>query len=335
MKVLVADDNDSDRRSLLEVIAGCGWEGTAVADGEAAWSVLAGSDPPRIVLLDWVGPRVGGPAVCRRMRQAPRPEPTYVIALTAGGGADAGPLAGGADDFVAKPVDPQELAARLRAAHRILDLRGLESVIFSFARAVDEKNPYTRGHSERVRRVALALAERLGLPAAEADRLRRGAALHDIGMIAVPDALLNSAGPLASEQYDLIKRHPERGAQMLEGVEPLRDLVPLVRWHHERLDGRGYPDGLSGSEVPALVRVLSVADVYDALSCDRSYRPGMPHDVCLGVLRKNAAGGGLDPELVEQFCAIPPHLVEPQTDIGSGSRTIPPSFAREVLAARP
>ena len=196
-------------------------------------------------------------------------------------------------------------------------------MIYSFAQAVDSKSPFTRGHSDRVRRVARAFAAHLGLPEADAELLRRGASLHDIGKIGVPDAILDKPGPLTPAEYEVIKRHPAQGARMVEGLEALRDVVPLIRWHHERADGRGYPDGLRGGDIPFLVRVLSVADVYDALTSDRPYRAGLPHAACLDVLRKDAAGGGLDPGLVEKFCEIPVEKLAPGAYKPASSHAIP------------
>ena len=135
-------------------------------------------------------------------------------------------------------------------------------------------------------------------------RLRRGALLHDIGKIAVPDTILDKPGPLTAEETATIRRHPEDGVRIVERLESVRDVLPLIRWHHERLDGTGYPDRLRGEAIPPLVRILSVADVYDALRSDRPYRGGLPHGKCLEILRQDAAGGGLDPDLVEAFCRL-------------------------------
>jgi putative two-component system response regulator len=307
MKVLIADDSHFYRHALEVTLRELGYEVTAVADGATAWEVLRADSAPRIAVLDWVMPGLDGLEVCRRLRAAPRPEPTYVFVLTSRDGkADVvRALEAGADDFVTKPFDRAELAARLRVARRIVTLQTAETVIYSFARAVDGKSPFTHGHTDRVRGYALALGARLGLSAADADLLRRGAALHDIGKIAVPDAVLNKPGPLTPDELAVIREHPVQGVRMIEPIESVRDTIPLVRWHHERVDGTGYPDGLAGDRIPFLVRVLAVADVYDALSSDRPYRAALPREVCLSILRKDAVGGGLDAELVEEFCAIP------------------------------
>jgi putative two-component system response regulator len=330
MKVLIADDNHFYRCALEATLKEWGYEVTAVADGEAAWDVLRAESAPKIAILDWMMPKLDGVEVCRRLRAMPRHEPTYLIILTSRDGkANAvKALESGADDYVTKPFDRGELAARLRVGRRIVTLQTSETVVYAFARAVDGKSPYTCGHSERVKGYALALAARLGLSSADQDVLRRGATIHDIGKIAVPDAVLNKAGPLTPEEMALIREHPLQGVKIIEPLQSVADTVPLVRWHHERMDGTGYPDRLPGEKIPYLVRVLAVADVYDALHSDRPYRAALPPDVCMAILRKDAVGGGLDPELVEEFCAIPTHEL-----LGIGSGVIPRLLERTPFSA--
>jgi putative two-component system response regulator len=173
------------------------------------------------------------------------------------------------------------------------------------ARAMEAKSRYTQGHTERVTVYALSLAERLGLPEKEREVLRCGAMLHDIGKIAIPDEILNKCGPLTAEEYEVVKEHPMAGVRIVEPLRSVRDAIPLIRWHHERLDGRGYPDGLYGAAIPLLTRLLAVADVYDALSSARPYRPAMNLEECLRTLHADADEGGLDPELVRCFTAPP------------------------------
>jgi putative two-component system response regulator len=312
MRVLIADDNRFYRAALRVALAGWGYEVTEVADGLAALAGLTAPDAPRLAILDWMMPGLDGPEVCRRLRAAPpRAEPTYIIILTSRDAkADVvAALDAGADDFVAKPFDRDELHARLRVGRRIVGLQTSETVVFSFARAVDGKSPYTKGHSDRVTRYALLLADRLGLSLADREVLRRGATLHDIGKIAVPDAILEKPGPLTPAEYEVVRQHPLRGAAMVEPLESVRDTIPIIRWHHERMDGVGYPDGLAGEQIPLLARVTAVADVYDALSSDRPYRAGLPPERCLAMLRESAAAGGLDPALVEAFVAARPGVV--------------------------
>jgi len=334
MRVLIADDNHFYRCALRATLAEWGYDVTAVGDGEAAWDALRDEHAPKLAILDWMMPKADGLEVCRRLRAIPRREPTYVIVLTSRDGKAnvVAALEAGADDYLTKPFDRDELAARLRVGRRIVGLQTSETIIYSFARAVEGKSAFTQGHSDRVTRYALALADHLALPDPDKELLRRGAALHDIGKIAVPDAILNKPGPLTPDEYATIKQHPEQGVRMVESLGSVRDVIPLIRWHHERTDGAGYPDGLTGDKIPLLVRVLSVADVYDALTSDRPYRAGLPPVVCRAALRKDAAGGGLDAALVEQFCAVPPDRL---AAIGSAAAARPAADAAPRFAPVP
>ena len=197
------------------------------------------------------------------------------------------------------------MRARLQVGLRIVGLQTSQAVVFAFARAVEAKSPYTQGHAERVTHYALSIAERLGLDARQKETLRQGGLLHDVGKICVPDVVLDKPGRLTPEELAIIQEHPVRGASIVEPLHSMREVIPLIRWHHERLDGRGYPDGLSEAEIPLLVRMLSVADVFDALSSKRPYRDAIPYEKCLKMLVENADGGGLDADLVQLFCEIP------------------------------
>lgn len=319
MQILIADDNHFYRCALRATLVGWGYQVIEAADGEEAWDILRRDNSPKLAILDWVMPKADGLEVCARLRAVPRHEPTYVIMLTSRDGKDniVTALESGADDYITKPFDQSELHARLQVGRRIVGLQTSETVMYSFARAVEGKSPYTRGHSDRVQKYALALARELGLSPADGDRLRRGAVLHDIGKIAVPDAILDKPGKLTPEEYEIIKRHPGDGARMVEPLESVRDVIPLIRWHHERLDGGGYPDGLRGDQIPRLVRVLSVADVYDALRSDRPYRAGKGHFACLDILHEEVAGGCLDPNIVEAFSAISLERLQQLNDSGT------------------
>jgi putative two-component system response regulator len=313
MKILTAEDNSFYRIALQATLAEWGYEVVAIGDGVAAYEALRQEDGPKLALLDWVMPGMEGVRVCRKIRRLQLAEPPYLIVLTAQRGGKENivtALANGADDYVVKPFDREELKARLQVGARIVGLQRGQTVIFTFARAVEAKSPYTYGHADRVMTYALALANQLDLPPKDQELLRRGAVVHDIGKIAVPDTILNKPGPLTPEEFAVVKQHPAQGAKMVESLGSVRDLIPMIRWHHERMDGRGYPDGLRGEDLAPLVRILAVADVYDALASERPYREALPHDECLQLLRKDAAGGGLDRYLVEAFCRIPPDAMK-------------------------
>jgi putative two-component system response regulator len=337
MRILIADDNHFYRRALEVMLRDWGYDVLAVPDGLTAWDVLQSDQAPKLAILDWMMPGLDGPEVCRRLRAVTRHEPTYVIVLTAKDGKENAitALESGADDYVQKPFDGDELRARLRVGRRIVGLQTSETVVYSFARAVDAKSPYTRGHSDRVTQYALALAQRLGLSQVEVDVVRRGGLMHDIGKICIPDAILNKPGPLTPDEYEVVRRHPMQGVQMVEPLESVRDTIPIIRWHHERMDGRGYPDGLEGEGIPLLARLVAVADVYDALRSDRPYRAGMPHERCLAVLKADAAGGGLDMRLVQKFCELSFDAMPGQTRplIPQPVRTDPPATVLSLPSA--
>ena len=184
----------------------------------------------------------------------------------------------------------------------------LMEMVTSLAGAIDAKDPYTKGHSTSVSRYAEALARAVNLPEAEVERIKIGALLHDVGKIGIPESVLKKPGKLDDEEWEIMKQHPTIGAEkVLAPNEALRDLIPIVKYHHERLDGKGYPEQLKGNEIPLAARIVSVADAYHALVSDRPYRKGMPIEKACAIL-KEGAGIQWDSDLVRQFISIAPSL---------------------------
>jgi putative two-component system response regulator len=308
-RVLVVDDNPSVAMLLQQLLASEGHTVETAGDGVEALETVA-RQPPDLILLDLDMPRLDGFEVCRQIKTSPVTRLIPIIIITAQTAFQSKLRAWelGADDFLTKPFQRVEVLARCRCLLRIKGLveerESAEAVVFALARAVEAKSPYTHGHSERVKDYALRLAAQVGLPPEAWDTLTKGALLHDIGKISTPDAILNKPGPLTPEEFAVVKDHTWQGARIVEPLKSLQDTVPLIRWHHERLDGRGYPDALACDKISLSVRILSVADVYDSLASDRPYRPPILHPRCMELLRINAKEGGLDPELVEQFCTL-------------------------------
>jgi putative two-component system response regulator len=308
-RILVVDDNPSVSQLLQQLLLADGHAVETAGDGVEALETVA-RQVPDLILLDLDMPRLDGFEVCRQIKTSPVTRLIPIIIITAQTAFDSKLQAWnlGADDFLTKPFQRIEVLARCRCLLRIKGLveerESAESVVFALARTVEAKSPYTHGHSERVKNYALRLAAQAGLPPQEWDTLTKGALLHDIGKISTPDAILNKPGPLTAAEFAVVKDHSWQGAHIVEPLRSLRDTVPLIRWHHERLDGRGYPDALAGDRIPIIVRILSVADVYDSLASNRPYRPPISHVRCLELLRINAAEGGLDPAIVEQFCTV-------------------------------
>jgi putative two-component system response regulator len=316
-RVLIVEDNASIAWLLRQGLQAEGYQVDVAEDGQEALTRVA-RQPPDLILLDLGLPLVPGDEVCRRLKSDPATRIIPIVMVTAQGEVQSKLEAWeyGADDFLTKPFHLVEVTIRCRSLLRIKRLLeerdSAESVVYALARAVEAKSPFTHGHSERVMHYALTLA--CALPVNERDRemLRKGALLHDIGKISIPDDILNKPGKLTAEEYEIVKNHAAQGAHIVEPLHSVRDAVPLIRWHHERMDGKGYPDGLPAEQIPQLVRILSVADVYDSLSSDRPYRSRIPHQRCLEILHEDALGGGLDLDLVTVFREI----VTPQTAAG-------------------
>jgi putative two-component system response regulator len=308
MKILIAEDNLFYRHALGATLKEWGYDVIAVNDGVAALEVMQQPSAPKVAIIDWLMPKMDGLEVCRKIRALQQPEPPYLMVLTSTTGKKGiiAALDAGADDYVTKPFDRDELQARIRVGARLVGLQMSQTVVFAFAQAVEAKSPFTRGHSQRVMNYALALAQRLNLSSDQMETLRKGALVHDIGKICVPDAILNKPGSLTDEEYDIMKLHPMQGVKIVEPLDSLKDVIPLIRSHHERLDGSGYPDGLRGEEIPLLVRLLSVADCYDAMSSRRPYRGPLSHAECARILRTDAIAGKLDNAMVEGFMEISP-----------------------------
>jgi putative two-component system response regulator len=310
-RILVVDDDPVVGSLLQQGLTAEGFHVTVVQDGLEALAQV-GRDQPDLILLDIELPGMQGDQVCRRLKNNHATQLVPVVMIT-GLCAYQNKLDAwhyGADDFLTKPFQMVEVIARCRSLLRIKRLieerDSAEAVVFALARAVEAKSPFTHGHSERVLRYSLELADAAGIEIRQREVLKKGALLHDIGKIKIPDAILDKPGQLTEEEFDTIRAHPLTGVRIVERLTSMREALPLIRSHHERLDGKGYPDGLKGDEIPFLVRLLSVCDIYDSLSSDRPYRSSIPHDECLRIMVDNAQGGGLDLGLVRLFERIMP-----------------------------
>lgn len=180
----------------------------------------------------------------------------------------------------------------------------LESVVRALVKAVEAKDPYTAGHSERVMQYSLWLGEAIGLGPYELRILELGTLVHDVGKIGIPDAILTKPDRLTDEEYAIIKKHPEYGVNIIGNIDLFRECIPIVKWHHERLDGKGYPDGLKGEEIPVMVRISAIADMFDAMTSTRAYRQGMALDKVLEIMNDVAERGEIDAELFATFCQV-------------------------------
>lgn len=195
----------------------------------------------------------------------------------------------------------KQVAIVTRNARLFREVRSLFlNLVKSLISIVEAKHKYTKGHSERVHIISCFLGKQLGLRKSAREVLHWASLFHDVGKISVPDAVLNKPGKLTEEEFVTIKQHPVVGYNVLSHIEQLHDSLPGIRHHHEKLDGSGYPDGLKGNDIPLAARIIAVADVYDALTSTRSYRPAMPADKALEIMREGS-GKHFDPRVLQVF----------------------------------
>jgi putative two-component system response regulator len=306
--VLVVDDVAANRELLEGYLSDLGYDVRQARDGYEALDAVEAEEPD-LVLLDIQMPRLDGLAVCRALKEHSTRRLVPVVLVTALGDRATmlRGLEAGADDFLTKPIDPQELLVRTKVLlrDRELDRRldAAENVLLAFARAVEARDRFTIHHAERVGRYARAIAGAHGLFGPDLAFIYQGGVLHDLGKIAIPDAVLNKPSVLTEEEMALMRTHSEVGERICLPLRSTTRFLPIIRHHHERFDGAGYPDHLVGGDIPLGARIVAVADAWDAMLSDRPYRRGLGRDRAHDQMR---AGSGTqwDPELVKVFLAL-------------------------------
>ena len=308
-RVLVIDDDPGVSNLFARMLSAEGYDVQAAADFDAAREVIE-RDPPDVILLDVVLPGTDGFSVCKRLKENANTRLTPVILITAFGDRESrikGRRAG-ADDFLTKPVDLQELMARVEAAVKLKrytdDLDSAASIVTTLAVMIEARDGMTEGHCHRMANYATAIGRALGLGTADLQALHRGGFLHDIGMLAIPPSLLLKAGPLEPDEFERVKSHTVIGDELCRNLRSLQAVRPIVRHHHERRDGSGYPDGLRGDEIPLLAQIVSVVDLYDAVTNNRPYQRTQSPEDAIRILRKQADDGLRDRSIVETFAKI-------------------------------
>ncbi|MFN8066612.1 MAG: response regulator [Vicinamibacterales bacterium] len=313
-RLLVVDDVPQNRTLLERMLSAEGYTVASAPDGEIALRMVE-AEAPDLIVSDIDMPKLNGIEFCRRVKENPATRLVPFILIT--GLADrANRIAGieaGADDFLGKPFDSQELKARVRSLLRLKrytdELDSAESVILSLALTIEARDPYTRGHCQRLAAYSLLIGERIGASDEQLSALHRGGYLHDVGKIGVPDAILFKPSALTHDEYELLKRHTVIGDRLCGDLRALSLVRPIVRSHHERLDGSGYPDGLKADAVPLLAQIIAIVDEYDAITTSRPYRQALPPERAFDELAKDVRNGLLNPDLVDIFASLGPETL--------------------------
>jgi putative two-component system response regulator len=307
--ILVVDDLESNARLLERLLTRVGHTVRLAHDGREALEMVA-SDQPDLVLMDVLMPTLDGFETCRRLKGDPLTCLVPVVLVTAlqDSSDRIRGLEVGADDFLSKPVNEAELTARVRSLLRIKrytdELDSAVSVILSLALTIEARDVTTDGHCQRLASYAATLGRELGLTADEIDALERGGFLHDIGKVGIPDAVLLKPSRLTPDEFAIMKRHTVIGDRLCGELRSLHRVRPIVRSHHERLDGSGYPDALQGAGVPLLAQIMGVVDVFDALTTVRPYKRAMPAERAYEELLLEAERGWRDRELVQSLIGL-------------------------------
>jgi len=306
---LVVDDDPRVTAWFTRVLSQNGYAVQVAHDGPGALRCVT-TDPPDVILLDVRLPDSDGFEICRSLKRDPQTRLTPIILVT-GLTAREDRLEGlqaGADEFLTKPVDPQELLIRVGTLARVKrytdDLDSAASIIMTLAVMIDARDGQSEGHCHRMANYATALGRSLELPGEDLQTLHRGGFLHDIGMLAIPDHVLRKTTPLEPEEYERIKSHTTIGESLLGNLHSLHPVRPIVRHHHERYDGTGYPDGLKGDAIPLLAQIVGVVDAYDALTTARPYQDAHSRDAALAVLRDQVSAGWRRADLVKHLVAV-------------------------------
>lgn len=313
--VLVADDSEYIRDHLAQGLADVGFQVAVAADGKEALAVLDGERKPDLVVCDMNMPGVDGLAVLQAMQVDPELRQIPYVAMSSddSGGAMRRLMQHGAAAFLVKPFNVEQLVITaekllsdqftilLAEKERLKTERSLMlSSITSLIQALEARDLYTRGHSEAVAEIAVGMGAAMGLDPVELEKLEIAARLHDLGKIGIPDNVLLKPGRLTDDEYTIIKTHPSIGAEILAPIPSMADLIPAVKFHHEKMDGSGYPEGLKGDQIPLWARMIAVGDVFHALTSNRPYREPMAEEKVLQIIR-DARFTHLCPDCVSVF----------------------------------
>ena len=308
-KILVVDDHPDTIRLIQTYFRDEPWDINSASNGQEALKTIS-ENPPDLILLDLMMPRMDGFEVSRRLKNDPLTRLIPIVMMTAYANSE-NKIKGiqiGVDDFITKPINFLELRTRLRSLLRIKnytdELEQAEKVIFSLALAVEAKDQYTMGHCKRLAEIGAVLGRDLGMSDDEVTTIRRGAYLHDIGKIAIDEQILLKPGPLAEKEFRKVQQHPLVGERICKPLRTLQPALPIIRHHHERFNGSGYPDALKAEEIPVVAQIVGLVDCYDALTTDRPYRRAVNAQKALELIENDVAAGLWNRDLFKDFSRI-------------------------------
>jgi putative two-component system response regulator len=308
----VVDDVDLNRRLLKAILKTGPYRILEAKRPSTAFAILD-HEKIDLIVVDLVMPEMSGMEFCQMLKSDRRTQLIPILMTTGVQGIEnevAG-LESGADEFLLKPLKPALVRTRIRTMLRnkalVDSLEEAETILFALAQSVEHRDRYTGMHCERLAAYGIGLAQALGLSNHDQLALFRGGYLHDIGKIGIPDAILFKRGLLTEDEWHTMREHTIRGEEICRPMKTLAPVLPIIRSHHERWDGSGYPDGLRGEEIPLLARILQVADIYDALTTARPYKPAFPHQHAVAIMLEEARRGWRDPELVPLFAEVARH----------------------------
>ncbi len=305
--VLIVDDTPVNRILVKNALDFC--TVLEAAESTSALDILRSRDDIDVILLDIMLPGMSGYELCQLIKTQPRWRMIPVIMLTALNSVESrvNALQSGADDFISKPYELIELQARVLSSARAKRynerLEDTEKILFTIANIVENKDTVTNGHLQRIELLAQRFCHRLGLNTQEIEVVRYGGLLHDIGKIGIDDAILKKPGKLTPEEYKIMQQHSLIGFNLVSPLRMGSQVAPVVRAHHERWDGLGYPDGLAGEDIPHAARIIHIVDVFDALTSERPYRQPISSDEALQYIKENS-GTHFDPHLVPVFAQM-------------------------------
>ena len=306
--VLVIGDHDKNVASLRTLLEK---QGYAVRTAPSAHDLdLPPHSPIDLIVVDTTRSDAPGLDLCRGVRVNPRTHPTPVLVILHDHATDReiAFTESGADSVLGWPFDTDLFSARVRSMLRrkasVDRLEDSDTILSSLAQAVEQRDNITGGHCDRMSALCVAMGMEMELPPEHLLALHRGGYLHDIGKIGIPDSILLKPGPLDDQEWSIMRSHTTKGEEICRPMHCLTPVLPIIRSHHERWDGSGYPDGLAGRDIPLLARVLQFADIYDALTSARTYKSAMPPTEAVSVMQDETNRGWHDPELMRLFLGL-------------------------------